>query len=101
MKRKLTTFGAAARATLCYSALGLAVIASPAALEAQTATIVGYPSNFDAVNTTGGAVYGFEIEADGIQVSDITRIFGGAAPNCYIRYCTGAAVPFAGGVYIR
>lgn len=101
MKRKLTTFGAAARATLCCSALGLAVIASPAALEAQTAAIVGYPSNFDAVNTTGGPVYGFEIEADGIQVSDITRIFGGAAPNCYIRYCTGAAVPFAGGVYIR
>jgi hypothetical protein len=81
--------------------LSLALATIPAALDAQTASIVGTAANFDAVNTTGGMTYGFEIEADGIQVSDIYRIFGGLAPNCMIRYCTGTAVPFPGGVYIR
>jgi hypothetical protein len=73
-------------------------------LKAQTATIVGYPANFDAVNTTGEETHGFEIEADGISSSDITRIFGGNfTPNlpCLIRYCKGTAVDFPGGVYIR
>jgi hypothetical protein len=101
MKQILHGLRARARTSLCLSALGLALAALPAALHGQTATIIGYPSNFDVVNTTGQVTYGFEIEADGIQPSDITRIFGGGAPACFIRYCTGAAVPFAGGVYIR
>src|SRR5258708_5617498 len=84
---------------LSVAAFGLALTAVPAT--AQTATIVGYPANFDAINDTGQTVRGFEIEADGIQANDITRIFGGSQPGCYIRYCTGAIVPFAGGVYIR
>jgi uncharacterized repeat protein (TIGR02543 family) len=78
----------------------LALLAAPLVSHAQTPVIVGYPSNFDAINNTGGSVYGFEIEADGITSQDITRIFGGAPP-CYIRYCQGFAVDFAGGVYIR
>ncbi len=83
-------------------AISLALVALPIALNAQTATIVGYPANFDAVNTTGAPTYGFEIEADGIQSSDLTRIFGGTPPSgCVIRYCTGSAVDFPGGVYIR
>ena len=83
------------------AALGLAAMAIPAALHAQTATIVGYPVNFDTVNDTGQVTHGFEIEADGLQPSDMTRVFGGVQPSCLIRYCTGSIVPFAGGVYIR
>ncbi|MGA7236674.1 MAG: hypothetical protein WBY44_13390, partial [Bryobacteraceae bacterium] len=83
------------------AALGVAAMAIPAALHAQTATIVGYPVNFDTVNDTGQVTHGFEIEADGLQPSDMTRVFGGVQPGCFIRYCTGSIVPFAGGVYIR
>jgi hypothetical protein len=86
---------------LGWRLLLLPLLAAPALLRAQTPVIVGYPANFDAYNNTGEPVYGFEIEADGIQPSDVTRVFGGAAPGCYIRYCTGAIVPFTGGVYIR
>jgi hypothetical protein len=74
-------------------------------LSAQTATVVGYPANFDAVNNTGQETHGFEIEADGISSSDITRIFGSnfiqPGGPCLIRYCMGTAVDFPGGVYIR
>jgi uncharacterized repeat protein (TIGR02543 family) len=82
----------------------LAIMAAPLAMRAQTPTIVGYPSNFDAVNNTGSPVYGFEMEADGISSSDLTRIFGGvwiAGQPCVIRYCQGTPVDFPGGVYIR
>jgi hypothetical protein len=82
----------------------LAIFVAPI-LHGQTATIVGYPANFDAYNNTGAPVYGFEIEADGITSSDVTRVFGAnfiqAGGPCLIRYCTGAIVPFQGGVYIR
>jgi uncharacterized repeat protein (TIGR02543 family) len=82
-------------------ALGLALITLPALLQAQNATIIGWPVNFDTVNSTGQETHGFEIEADGIQPSDVTRVFGGAQPSCVIRYCTGSIIQFAGGVYIR
>jgi hypothetical protein len=78
-----------------------ALMAAPLAVHAQTATVVGYPANFDAINNTGGDAHGFEIEADGISSADINRIFGGSAPGCYIRYCTGQMFDFPGGVYIR
>ncbi|HXJ41905.1 MAG TPA: hypothetical protein VNH18_21690, partial [Bryobacteraceae bacterium] len=85
----------------CLSILAL----SGGLLTAQTATVVGYPANFDAVNNTGQETHGFEIEADGISSSDLTRIFGSnfiqPGGPCLIRYCTGTAVDFAGGVYIR
>ncbi len=100
MQRKQTSTPSRFRRAI-VTTLGLALMAIPAALHAQTATIVGWPANFDAVNDTGQETHGFEIEADGIQASDITRIFGGAQPSCVIRYCTGSIVPFAGGVYIR
>jgi hypothetical protein len=92
-----------ARAVFPIAATGLALAAFPIASHAQTATIVGYPANFDAVNTTGQVTHGFEIEADGIQSSDINRIFGSPGPGlpCYIRYCAGVATNFPGGVYIR
>lgn len=77
----------------------------PTHLAAQSAVIVGYPANFDAYNNTGGPVYGFEIEADGLNPSDVTRVFPSnfvqQPGNCVIRYCFGTVTPFAGGVYIR
>jgi hypothetical protein len=84
------------------SALLLALATSPAVLNAQSNTvIVGTPANFDVVNDTGQTAYGFEIEADGIHSTDLTRIFGGTTQPCYIRYCQGTATDFVGGVYIR
>ena len=79
MEQRRSRMGAV-RTAFCGGALGLALLAAPALLRAQTATIVGYPVNFDTVNDTGEETHGFEIEADGIQVSDITRIFGGSGP---------------------
>ncbi len=76
------------------------------AAHAQAPLIVGYPANFATYNNTGAPVYGFEIEADGIQPSDVTRVFPSNFPvpagsPCVIRYCSGTVTPFAGGVYIR
>ena len=85
---------------LSAGGLLIALSATPAMM-AQTATIVGWPANFDVSNDTGMITHGFEIEADGVQPSDFTRVFGGVAPGCVIRYCTGALVPFAGGTYVR
>lgn len=72
----------------------------------QTPVTVGMPANFDSYNNTGAPVYGFEIEADGIQPSDVTRAFPSNFPvapgqPCVIRYCAATVTPFAGGVYIR
>ena len=81
-------------------------ILSVGAAWTQTPTIVGIPANFDTYNNTGSSVYGFEIEADGIQPSDVTRAFPSNFPvapgqPCVIRYCQASVTPFAGGVYIR
>ncbi len=100
MQRKETRVSAR-RKSIFAGALGLAMIAVPSAMHAQTATIVGYPANFDVVNDTGGETHGFEIELDGLQPSDMTRVFGGVQPACFIRYCTGSIVPFPGGIYVR
>lgn len=76
------------------------------AASAQTPVTVGMPANFDAYNNTGAPVYGFEIEADGIQPNDVTRAFPSNFPvapgqPCVIRYCQATVSAFAGGVYIR
>ena len=84
--------------------LMLTFLAASIGLHAQTPVTVGFPANFDAFNTTGAPINGFEIEADGIQAADVTRVFGGvwiAGQPCVIRYCQGTIIPFQGGVYIR
>jgi hypothetical protein len=96
-QRFITTGNAWRTGLLFFSLLGA---------QAQVPQIVGYPANFDAYNNTGAPVYGFEIEADGIQPSDVTRVFPSNFPQppgspCVIRYCSGTVTPFAGGVYIR
>jgi hypothetical protein len=103
MKTYIGDLRKSVRAALPIAATGLALAVFPLASQAQTATVIGYPTNFDAVNTTGQITHGFEIEADGIQSSDVPRIFGSPGPGlpCYIRYCAGVAIDFPGGVYIR
>ncbi len=88
--------------------LGAAVLAVPAASQAQTApTIVGSLANFDAVNDTEGEKEGFEIQLEGIEPNNITRVFGQSGATCYIRYCIGSITPYGTpgtapfGVYVR
>ena len=76
-------------------------LTAPPTVQAQAPTIIGYPANFDAVNNTGGPTEGFEIEADGIQPSDVTRVFGQIGNTCYIRYCAGKITAIPSGVVIR
>jgi hypothetical protein len=95
------------RAAVTVAALAL-LLAMPIASHAQTApTIVGSLANFDAVNDTEGEKEGFEIQLEGLEPNDITRVFGQSGATCYIRYCIGSitsygtpgVAPF--GVYVR
>jgi hypothetical protein len=43
-----------------------------------SASVFGYLGNFDVINDTGLTAYGFEIELEGLHISDITDTFGGA-----------------------
>ncbi|MCU1382974.1 MAG: hypothetical protein JWL71_1671 [Acidobacteria bacterium] len=84
------------RLALMAWAMAASLLAVPAVARAQT--IVGYLSNFDAVNDTEGEKQGFEIELEGVQASDITRVFGQAGATCYIRYCIGSVIDVPVGI---
>ena len=43
-----------------------------------TAQVFGFLGNFDVINDTGKTAHGFEIELEGLHLSDITDTFGGA-----------------------
>lgn len=43
----------------------------------SSAAVVGYLGNFDVINDTGTTAHGFEIELEGLHLSDITDTFGG------------------------
>src|SRR5256885_13824928 len=91
----------------CSLAAGL--VAAPHVVHAQTTapTIVGSLANFDAVNDTEGEKEGFEIQLEGLEPNDITRVFGQSGATCYIRYCIGSITPYGTpgvapfGVYVR
>src|SRR4051812_32006494 len=89
-------------------ALTAAFFAAPIRSQAQTApTIVGSLANFDVVNDTEGEKEGFEIQLEGLEPQDITRVFGQSGSQCYIRYCIGSITPYGTpgvapfGVYVR
>ena len=42
-----------------------------------SAVVVGFLGNFDVINDTGQMAHGFEIELEGLHISDITDTFGG------------------------
>ena len=53
------------------------------------AQVIGTLGNFDVVNNTGHEAHGFEIELEGLHLSDITDTFGGAGrgfPSSVERY---------------
>jgi hypothetical protein len=93
--------------------LGAGLLAAPAASQAQAPTtappptIFGSLANFDAVNDTEGEKEGFEIQLEGLEPQDITRVFGQTGTTCYIRYCNGSVTPYGEpgvtpfGVYVR
>jgi hypothetical protein len=43
-----------------------------------SASVIGFLGNFDVINDTGSTAHGFEIELEGLHISDITDTFGGA-----------------------
>src|SRR3954467_4209000 len=95
------------RAAVWTVVVAVALLAAPTLTFAQTTTIIGSLANFDAVNDTEGEKSGFEIQLEGIQVNDITRVFGQNGAQCWIRYCIGSITPYTdaatgkSGVYIR
>lgn len=40
-------------------------------------SVIGFLGNFDVINDTGSVAHGFEIELEGLHISDITDTFGG------------------------
>lgn len=70
------------------------MLAAPTGTHAQS-TIVGYLSNFDAVNNTGDDVHGLEIQLEGLQAKDLYYEF---STN---RYGQPKIVSYATGVYVR
>src|SRR6476659_2632516 len=72
-----------------------ALLAVPIAARAQTATIKGTLSSFDAVNESGQDAHGFEIQLEGAAASDLYYAMPGQ------QYGMPTVVPYATGVYIR
>jgi len=56
----------------------LAVTATLALLPAaSSAAVIGFLGNFDVINDTGSEAHGFEIDLEGLHISDISDTFGG------------------------
>jgi hypothetical protein len=82
----------------------MGVLAASRASEAQLAnpTIVGSLSNFDVRNEMQYEAEGFEIQLEGIEINDITRVFGESfAGACFTRFCAPTVTAFPGGVIVR
>lgn len=66
--------------------IAAALLLTPLLAPAQ---VIGTLGNFDVVNNTGQEAHGFEIELEGLHLSDITDTFGGAGrgfPTSVERY---------------
>ncbi|MCE4538908.1 PEP-CTERM sorting domain-containing protein [Pelomonas sp. P7] len=64
------------------------------------AQVIGTLGNFDVVNNTGQEAHGFEIELEGLHLSDITDTFGGAGrgfPTTVERYGAPVVSAYANG----
>jgi hypothetical protein len=83
--------GAAAQMML----LALVIFLTTVASHAQTAAIYGQLGNFDVVNHSGHDGHGFEIELEGLQVSDVPYTFS------WQRYGTAQITSTATGVLVR
>lgn len=83
----------AAKMALAGTALLLALLAVPGAVQAQT-VLFGAPSNFDIYNDTGQMTHGLEIQLDGLTPADVGGSYG-------FRYSTSKIVTTPTGVIIR
>jgi hypothetical protein len=61
--------------TLLSLALAATSLAAP---PMASASVFGTLGNFDVINDTGSTAHGFEIELEGLHLSEITDTFGGA-----------------------
>ena len=81
-------------------ASGMAILAIGGLAGPAAATTYGSLGNFDAVNDTGKTAHGFEIDLEGISVSDVTDVFGGVGryfPPTVERYGAPTIMSNAGG----
>ena len=85
------------------AALIACILAAPGTASAQAdPTIVGSLTNFDVRNEMQVEAQGFEIQLEGVELADITRVFGESlAGVCFTRFCAPTVTEFPGGVTIR
>ena len=92
------------RVVVLAAAVIVGVLAAPRPSQAQLAnpTIVGTLTNFDVRNEMPYEAEGFEIQIEGIEINDITRLFGESlAGVCFTRFCAPTVTTFPGGVIVR
>ncbi len=63
------------KAILSAVVIAVSLALAPAA---HAASVIGFLGNFDVINDTGTVAHGFEVELEGLHISDITSTFGGA-----------------------
>lgn len=83
------------RPSTLAATLSLALLGTPLAVQAQTATLKGTLSQFDVVNEIGQDAHGFEIQLEGATQTDLFSAGYGQ------QYGTGTVVPYATGVRVR
>lgn len=83
------------RKTAWGAAAALVLLASPIAAHAQSASIFGQLGNFDAANFEGQDAFGFEVQLEGVQASELTQSWTGN------KFGNPKIVPYATGVYVR
>jgi len=92
---RLHDFFSMSRVATIACAVVTGLLAAPTLSHAQTATIVGSLANFDVENETEDEQEGFQIELEGLELNDITRVFGKSGSTCFIRYCGGSVRSFS------
>ncbi len=91
MARRDTYTGAAIRCAIGC----LALLAAPAAIQAQSVTLFGTLSNFDVLNDTGQDAHGFEIEVQGVPATFVPYTFQAT------RYGPAKSSVIPGGLLLR
>ena len=94
MKIIFENFAATGRKVLLGAALGVGLLTTPMIARGQEA-VVGSLTNFDAANFEGRDAFGFEIQIEGLQPSDLGMAWNGN------KFGTPENVPYATGVYVR
>ena len=82
--------------------VGLLAVPRPSSAQLANPTIVGSLTNFDVRNEMEVEAEGFEIQIEGIEINDITRVFGESLTGvCFTRFCAPTVTAFPGGVIVR